>query len=60
MARFEADELLPQTYDTFCSEFGFESLPDMKAIEKFAKPSDYSLSSDVFKSHQKCANGNDK
>lgn len=44
----------------FCSEFGFESLPDMKAIEKFAKPSDYSLSSDVFKSHQKCANGNDK
>lgn len=44
----------------FCSEFGFESLPDIKAIEKYAKPSDYSLSSDVFKSHQKCANGNDK
>lgn len=44
----------------FCSEFGFESLPDIKAIEKYAKPSDYSFSSDVFKSHQKCANGNDK
>ncbi|MGN1420018.1 MAG: glycosyl hydrolase 2 galactose-binding domain-containing protein [Eubacterium sp.] len=44
----------------FCSEFGFESLPDMKTIEKFAQPADYSLSSAVFKSHQKCANGNDK
>ena len=44
----------------FCSEFGFESLPDMKAIEQFADKSDYSLSSDVFKAHQKCANGNDK
>lgn len=44
----------------FCSEFGFESLPDMKAIEQFAKPEDYALDSDVFNSHQKCASGNDK
>lgn len=44
----------------FCSEFGFESLPDLKTIQKFAQPADYSLSSAVFKSHQKCANGNDK
>lgn len=44
----------------FCSEFGFESLPDFKAIEQFAEKEDYSLSSEVFKSHQKCANGNDK
>lgn len=44
----------------FCSEFGFESLPDIKAVERFAEPSDYSLSSEVFRSHQKCANGNDK
>lgn len=44
----------------FCSEFGFESLPDMKTIETFAAPSDYSLSSAVFKAHQKCDNGNDK
>ncbi len=44
----------------FCSEFGFESLPDIKAIEKFAKPSDYDLNSDVFTAHQKCASGNDK
>lgn len=44
----------------FCSEFGFESLPDIKTIREFASPSDYSLSSEVFKAHQKCANGNDK
>lgn len=44
----------------FCSEFGFESLPDIKAIEKYAQPADYNLSSDVFKAHQKCASGNDK
>lgn len=44
----------------FCSEFGFESLPDMKTIKTFAKPSDFSLSSAVFKAHQKCIGGNDK
>lgn len=57
--------LKPMTYyrkrmTRFCSEFGFESLPDIKAIEQFAKPSDYDLDSDVFNAHQKCANGNDK
>ena len=44
----------------FCSEFGFESLPDIKTIRQYAKPEDYDLHSDVFKSHQKCASGNDK
>lgn len=44
----------------FCSEFGFESLPDMNAIRIFAKPEDYDLNSKVFLSHQKCMNGNDK
>lgn len=57
--------LQPMTYyrkrmTRFCSEFGFESLPDIKAIEQFAKPEDYSLDSDVFNAHQKCMNGNDK
>lgn len=57
--------LKPMTYyrkrmTRFCSEFGFESLPDIKAIEQFAKPSDYDLGSAVFNAHQKCANGNDK
>lgn len=44
----------------FCSEFGFESLPDIKTIEKFAQPGDYSLKSQVMKAHQKCTSGNDK
>ncbi len=44
----------------FCSEFGFESLPDFKTVKAFAEPQDYSLDSEVFKSHQKCMNGNDK
>ena len=44
----------------FCSEFGFESLPDMNSIRIFADKSDYDLNSPVFLSHQKCMNGNDK
>lgn len=44
----------------FCSEFGFESLPDLKTIETFAKPQDYALTSKVFNAHQKCNSGNMK
>lgn len=44
----------------FCSEFGFESLPDIKTIQTFADKSDYSLTSEVFTAHQKCASGNEK
>ncbi len=44
----------------FCSEFGFESLPDIKTINIFAEENDYSLDSKVFKNHQKCLSGNYK
>lgn len=44
----------------FCSEFGFESLPDIKTVKKFAEEKDFDLASEVFLSHQKCQNGNDK
>lgn len=44
----------------FCSEFGFESLPDIKAVRKFAEEKDFDLNSEVFLAHQKCLNGNDK
>ena len=44
----------------FCSEFGFESLPDIKTIEKFADEEDYSITSKVFLAHQKCMLGNQK
>ncbi len=43
----------------FCSEFGFQSLPSVKTIETFTKPSDRNLFSRVMESHQKnpAANG---
>lgn len=44
----------------FCSEFGFESLPDIKTIRTFAEEKDYDIHSPVFLAHQKCASGNDK
>lgn len=44
----------------FCSEFGFESLPDIKSIQKFAGDGKHSLNDDIFLSHQKCIGGNDK
>ena len=55
----------PMTYyrrrfPRFCSEFGFESLPDLKTIKTFAEKEDYDLHSPVFLSHQKCGSGNRK
>ncbi len=44
----------------FCSEFGFESLPDIKTVASFAEKKDYELESPVMKSHQKCGSGNAK
>lgn len=57
--------LQPLTYyrkrmTRFCSEFGFESLPDLKTIETYATPADYSLTGEVFSAHQKCNSGNMK
>lgn len=49
-----------QRYTRFCSEFGFECLPDIKTVKKIADEKDYDLNSEVFLSHQKCINGNDK
>lgn len=44
----------------FCSEFGFESLPDLKTVRDFAGEREYSINDEVFSSHQKCVGGNDK
>lgn len=44
----------------FCSEFGFESLPDFATVKSYAEEKDYHLNSPVQKAHQKCAGGNDK
>jgi beta-mannosidase len=42
----------------FVSEYGFQSLPDMRTIRAFATPEEQTLDSPVMRAHQKFANGN--
>ncbi|PYE84706.1 beta-mannosidase [Pseudoroseicyclus aestuarii] len=42
----------------FCSEFGFQSYPNMTTIRTFADPADFNVAAPVFESHQKNAGGN--
>lgn len=46
----------------FCSEYGFESLPDIKTCRYFADgdKGDLDLCSNVMQAHQKCTQGNEK
>ncbi len=44
----------------FCSEYGFESLPNIKTIRSFAEEKDLNLFSPVMENHQKCPSGNRK
>ncbi len=48
------------TYFRYCSEFGFESMPDMRTIEAFTAPEDRNLFSYVMECHQKNPAGNQK
>lgn len=48
------------TYFRFCSEFGFESFPDLKTCESFSAPNERNPFSRVMESHQKCVGGNQK
>lgn len=47
-------------YFRFCSEFGFESFPDLKTIESFTLPEDRNILSPVLESHQKRQGCNSK
>lgn len=47
-------------FTRFCSEFGFESLPDMNTIMSFAKEEDLNINSSVMLAHQKNMSGNSK
>ena len=51
-----------ETLDTeiprFMSEFGFQSVPEMKTIRTFASEKDYALESEVMNAHQKSTIGN--
>jgi len=42
----------------FCSEYGFQSFPEMSTIETYALPEDYDIESEVMKSHQRSYIGN--
>lgn len=44
----------------FCSEYGFESIPNIKTIRTFAEESDLNLCGPVMEAHQKCVAGNEK
>lgn len=45
---------------SFCSEYGFESLPDIKTVRYFAGDGELNLTSPVMEAHQKCTAGNEK
>lgn len=44
----------------FCSEYGFESVPNIKTVRTFAEESDLNLCGPVMEAHQKCVAGNEK
>lgn len=57
--------LKPLTYyrkrkTRFCSEFGLESIPEMRTVNTFADGGELALNSDVFLAHQKNKSGNNK
>lgn len=47
-------------YFRYLSEFGFESLPNIKTVESFTKPEERNLFSRVMEIHQRCIGGNKK
>lgn len=57
---FKPIEAFRQHYYRFCSEYGFESVPDIKTCMSFAQPKDLDLCGTVMQAHQKCTYGNEK
>lgn len=47
-------------YFRFCSEFGFQSFPEMATVKKFAGEGDLNIFSEVMESHQKNGTANAK
>ena len=54
----EPFENLEKKVPRFMSEFGFQSFPEIPTIEAFSDSADWTLDSDVMKSHQKHPRGN--
>ena len=42
----------------FMSEYGFQSFPEFKSVQKYTIPADYNIESDVMASHQRSGIGN--
>ncbi len=59
---FQPIEAFRETLYRFCSEYGFESLPDIKTIRAFAdeRQGDFDLTGPVMEAHQKCNRGSEK
>ena len=59
---FKPIEAFRETLYRFCSEYGFESLPDLKTIRAFAdeEKGDFDLTGPVMEAHQKCSRGSEK
>jgi beta-mannosidase len=53
----EPFEMFKTKVPRFMSEYGFQSLPDIKTIESFTNPEDRNLNSEAMKSHQKHQKG---
>ena len=49
-----------EKYFRYLSEFGFESLPDIKTVNSFTEPNDRNLFSRIMERHQRCIGGNKK
>ena len=59
---FEPVSAFRKQYYRFCSEYGFESIPDIKTCRSFCdeKQGDLEISSVVMQAHQKCTQGSEK
>ncbi|MBQ9196191.1 MAG: glycoside hydrolase family 2 protein [Clostridia bacterium] len=57
---FKPIEAFRKFHYRFCSEYGFESLPDVKTVRAFAGEGPLDLCSSVMEAHQKCVQGNEK
>ena len=57
---FKPIEAFRKFYYRFCSEYGFESLPDIRTVRFFAQEKDLELNSHAITAHQKCTQGNEK
>ncbi|MGA7299073.1 MAG: glycoside hydrolase family 2 protein [Candidatus Sulfotelmatobacter sp.] len=47
-------------FPRFMTEYGFQSFPEMRTIETFAKPEDFDIRSAVMQAHQKNKGGNER